>query len=62
MHIPSSPITVTVNIDGVDVRFEATVITDTFPGELVLANRSYDATILTNRNQQAKRESMSARR
>ena len=31
-----SPITVKVNVDGVDMRFEATIITDAFPSGICL--------------------------
>ena len=40
-----SPVAVKVNVDGVDVRFEATVITDTFPPGICLGQhelRSYN--------------------
>ena len=50
----NSPIPVKVNIGGVDICFEATVITDAFPQESVWVNMICDATTLTNKNQPEK--------
>ena len=57
-----SPVPVKVCIDGVDMRFGATVITDAFPPGICLDLESYAATILMLKNHLVKRESMSVRR
>ena len=57
-----SLIPVKVNVDGVEMRFEATIITDAFLLEFAFFRKNYDAITLTNKIQLEMREWTSARR